>query len=252
MNADGYRIQTIFACGGDTKNPVFVREHADATGCRVVLPAEPEAVLLGAAILGAVASGDRPSVLAAMAAMNRAGRTIEPAARRRGAVLRREVPRLPPDARRPARLPGDDGGGVTMRGFPVVLEIPVQWGDMDALGHVNNARYFTWFESARIAYIQRIGGGVGVAAEVGPILASVTCDYLRPIAFPATARVGARVSEVGNSSLRMEYGVERADAPDEPCARGTSVIVVVRYATLEKVRVPDEARAAIAALEKGS
>jgi FGGY-family pentulose kinase len=79
MNAEGYRIRTIFASGGDTKNPVFVREHADATGCEVVLPAEPEAVLLGAAILGAVASGDQPSVLAAMAAMNRAGRTIAPA-----------------------------------------------------------------------------------------------------------------------------------------------------------------------------
>ena len=45
----------MIACGGDTKNPVFLREHADATGCRVVLPREPEAVLLGAAMLGAVA-----------------------------------------------------------------------------------------------------------------------------------------------------------------------------------------------------
>jgi FGGY-family pentulose kinase len=79
MNDEGYRIRTIFASGGDTKNPVFVREHADATGCRVVLPAEPEAVLLGAAILGAVAAGDEPSVLAAMGAMSRAGRTVEPA-----------------------------------------------------------------------------------------------------------------------------------------------------------------------------
>src|SRR5207302_2172867 len=66
MNAHGYRIDTILACGGGTKNPVFLREHADATGCRVVLPREPEAVLLGAAMLGAVASGDQPSVLAAM------------------------------------------------------------------------------------------------------------------------------------------------------------------------------------------
>jgi FGGY-family pentulose kinase len=79
MNAEGYRIRTLLASGGDTRNPVFVREHADATGCRVVLPAEPEAVLLGAALLGAVAAGDQPSVLAAMGAMNRAGRVIEPA-----------------------------------------------------------------------------------------------------------------------------------------------------------------------------
>jgi len=79
MNANGYRIDTILACGGDTKNPVFVREHADATGCRVVLPREPEAVLLGSAILGAVAAGEFPSVLDAMAAMNAAERVIEPA-----------------------------------------------------------------------------------------------------------------------------------------------------------------------------
>ena len=78
MNAKGYRIGTLFACGGDTKNPVFVREHADVTGCRVVLPQEPEAVLLGAAILGATASGDFASVLDAMAAMNRAAKIIEP------------------------------------------------------------------------------------------------------------------------------------------------------------------------------
>jgi len=77
MNAKGYRISTLIACGGDTKNPVFVREHADATGCRVVLPRESEAVLLGSAILGAVASGDHPSVLSAMGAMNHAERVVE-------------------------------------------------------------------------------------------------------------------------------------------------------------------------------
>jgi FGGY-family pentulose kinase len=84
MNRQGYRIDTLLATGGDTKNPVFVREHADATGCRVVLPAEPEAVLLGAAILGAVAAGDQPSVLGAMGAMSHAGRVVAPSAERRG------------------------------------------------------------------------------------------------------------------------------------------------------------------------
>ena len=79
MNAHGYRIDTIIACGGDTKNPVFLREHADVTGCRIVLPQEPEAVLLGAAMLGAVASGQQPSLLAAMAAMNQAATVLEPA-----------------------------------------------------------------------------------------------------------------------------------------------------------------------------
>jgi FGGY-family pentulose kinase len=85
MNAGGYRIRTLFASGGDARNPLFLREHADITGCRVVLPKEPEAVLLGAAILGAVASGHQPSVLSAMGAMSEADRVIEPAG---GAVAR--------------------------------------------------------------------------------------------------------------------------------------------------------------------
>jgi len=78
LNGTGYRIDTILASGGFTKNPVFLREHADATGCRIVLPEEPEAVLLGAAILGAVAGGAYATVQDGMAAMTRAGRVIEP------------------------------------------------------------------------------------------------------------------------------------------------------------------------------
>ena len=78
MNAAGYRIRTLIACGGDAKNPLFVREHADATGCRIVLPREQEAVLLGSAILGAVACGDEPTVIAAMGKMTSAGPIVSP------------------------------------------------------------------------------------------------------------------------------------------------------------------------------
>ena len=78
MNKKGYKITTLLACGGGTKNPIFLREHADITGCAIVLPKEPEAVLLGAAVLGAVASGTFPSLLAAMNAMNGAEQVIEP------------------------------------------------------------------------------------------------------------------------------------------------------------------------------
>jgi len=85
LNRRGYRIDTLLVCGGGTKNPVFLREHADITGCRLVLPKEPEAVLLGSAVLGAVAAGRHDSVLAAMQAMNAAGRVIAPA---KGAVAR--------------------------------------------------------------------------------------------------------------------------------------------------------------------
>jgi len=78
LNQAGYRIDTILASGGFTRNPIFLREHADATGCRIVLPEEPEAVLLGAAILGAVAGGGYETVRKGMAGMTRAGRIITP------------------------------------------------------------------------------------------------------------------------------------------------------------------------------
>lgn len=143
-----------------------------------------------------------------------------------------------------------------MQGFAVTIELPVQWGEMDALRHVNNAVFFTWFESARIAYFDRLrasipgaGSTVGMG-EIGPILASTSCDFVRPVTYPAIVRVGARVTELGNSSMRMEYAVERTDAPEDLCAKGTSVVVLVRYATLQKVRVPDEMRAAIETIDK--
>jgi ribulose kinase len=85
MNAHGHRITTLVATGGDAKNPVFLREHADATGLPVVLPREPEAVLLGAAMLGAVASGNVSTVLEAMCAMGGVGGRMEPS---RGEVAR--------------------------------------------------------------------------------------------------------------------------------------------------------------------
>ncbi|WP_419900415.1 FGGY-family carbohydrate kinase [Roseomonas sp. USHLN139] len=78
MNGQGYAIDIVLACGGGTKNPVFLREHADATGCTLVLPREPEAILLGAAMLGAVAGGAHATLDAAMNAMSGAGETIRP------------------------------------------------------------------------------------------------------------------------------------------------------------------------------
>ncbi len=79
MNDKGYAVDTILATGGGSKNPVFLQAHADASGCRIVLPAEPEAVLLGSAVMGAVAAGRYGGLVEAMAAMNRAGQVIEPA-----------------------------------------------------------------------------------------------------------------------------------------------------------------------------
>jgi FGGY-family pentulose kinase len=78
LNEHGYGVRTLLACGGGTKNELLLREHADITGCTIVLPEEPEAVLLGAAMLGAVACEDQQTIESAMAAMSRPGRVIRP------------------------------------------------------------------------------------------------------------------------------------------------------------------------------
>ncbi len=76
LNSKGLSITAIHACGGGTKNPLWLREHADVTGCDILLPREPEAMLLGTAILAAVGAGAYPSVTDAMAAMGRSGKAV--------------------------------------------------------------------------------------------------------------------------------------------------------------------------------
>ena len=78
MNAKGLTIDRIHACGGGTKNSVWLREHADICGCDIVLPSEQEAMLLGTAMLAAVASGAYGSVTDAMGAMGHGGQTVRP------------------------------------------------------------------------------------------------------------------------------------------------------------------------------
>ncbi|KAH7569356.1 hypothetical protein JRO89_XS06G0150400 [Xanthoceras sorbifolium] len=77
-NAHGHKIDTLLACGGLAKNPVFLQQHADIIGCPIILPRESESVLLGAAILGAVAAKEYSSVIDAMKTLNAAGQVIYP------------------------------------------------------------------------------------------------------------------------------------------------------------------------------
>ena len=69
--------------------------------------------------------------------------------------------------------------------YPITIAFDVQWGDMDAFGHVNNARYFTWFESCRSVYFVRMGLRMDRPSALGPIVANLTCDYLAPVVYPA-------------------------------------------------------------------
>lgn len=132
--------------------------------------------------------------------------------------------------------------------YPVVLEIPVAWGDMDAYAHVNNTVYFRWFESARIAYFDRVGfRDTAAHGGVGPILASTQCRFRRPVEYPDTVRVGARVTAVSGDRFTMEYRI--ANGAGDVVAEGSGIVVAYDYDALRKAALPAVIRAAIADLE---
>lgn len=128
------------------------------------------------------------------------------------------------------------------------LEIPIAWGEQDAFGHLNNVFYFRYMESVRMHYLERIGVLRSLEdSGVGVILATTTCDYLRPVHWPATLIIRAGCTRVGNTSFTMEYLV--TDAVGEPVSRGSSVQVMFDYGKGTKVAVPDPIRQAIQQLQ---
>ena len=136
-----------------------------------------------------------------------------------------------------------------LSGFPIVIELPVQWGDQDAFGHVNNTIYIRWFESARIAYSDRMGLSEMLATQrVGPILAAINCNFRRPVNYPDTVQVGARISRIGRTSLTMEHRV-CSHSLQAVVAEGDSTVVVFDYAAGKPRPIPDELRATIERLE---
>ena len=129
LNDTGYRIDTILASGGFTRNPVFLREHADATGCRIVLPEEPEAVLLGAAILGAVAAGAHATVQGRHGGDDprRARHRTRPALQH---LPRCQICRLSEDDRRPDRLSQTDAFGAWLMLRNMAISCRLRYGMM--------------------------------------------------------------------------------------------------------------------------
>lgn len=133
--------------------------------------------------------------------------------------------------------------------FPVRIRIPVHWGDMDALGHVNNARYLTYFESARFAYFREIPlGSLRNDSGQGPVLASTSCNFRRPLHYPAEIEIGARVSRVGTTSFTMDYAIFAGDT-DDLIADGQGVLVWVDYAEGNSVPLPERIKEGIERLE---
>jgi acyl-CoA thioester hydrolase len=127
-------------------------------------------------------------------------------------------------------------------GFQHTCAIQVAWGDMDALSHVNNAKYFSYMESARIEFLYAFEKLMPAQdADVGPILAYIDCQFHTPVVFPDEITVGSRITDIGNTSLKMEQSIY-SNKLERVVSQSKSVIVLINYNTGDKVRVPDMLR----------
>ncbi len=132
--------------------------------------------------------------------------------------------------------------------FPVKLEHRVAWGEMDAFGHVNNANYLRWFESARIAYFEKIAVSISSrdASPWVPILGRATIDFRKPVQYPDTVTLEATVTKFGNTSLTMAY---RAVSASLGLAAEGEAIIVLLDTSGQKTPLPEDLKRAVEKLE---
>ncbi|QMT58769.1 MULTISPECIES: acyl-CoA thioesterase [unclassified Legionella] len=113
----------------------------------------------------------------------------------------------------------------------------IAWGDMDALGHVNNARYFDYFQEARIEWLRQLN--ISMSEQTGPVVIHVACTFLKPVIYPATVTLCSKIHSLGNSSMVMEHELYQDEVK---MAQGSCKIVWVDYTKNKSVALPDEIR----------
>jgi len=125
--------------------------------------------------------------------------------------------------------------------FTIKVEIPIAWGDMDAFNHVNNTRFFRYFETARIKYFERVGFIETMETHsIGPILASISAKFIKPMFYPDIVTVGTRVTSIEPTQFVMKYIIESNSKGI--AAIGESKIVVYDYKSSERTTLPDTVR----------
>jgi acyl-CoA thioester hydrolase len=138
-----------------------------------------------------------------------------------------------------------------LAGFPVVIEMAVAWGDMDAFQHVNNVVYFRYFENARLEYFRRLGWGtIRPQTGIGPIVASIQARYRKALTYPDSIAVGARVTTLGEDRFTLEHVIVSRKL-GAVTTEGQATIVIYDYAQEKKSSIPDDLRRRIAELEGG-
>lgn len=128
--------------------------------------------------------------------------------------------------------------------------IEIRYGDLDPQGHVNNAKFLTYFEQARVAYLIHLGlfdPGQSFM-EIGIILAEARVTFRQPVHFGQRVRVEVRTSRLGNKSLEMEYRL--VDEFGVELATGSSVQVAFDYRQRRSIPIPEEWRQALSKFEE--
>jgi acyl-CoA thioester hydrolase len=122
------------------------------------------------------------------------------------------------------------------------MRIPVRWGDLDAMGHVNNTVYFRYFETVRIEWLRTLGVTLG-RSDTGPVMASGFCNFRRQIEYPGELVARHFVVPPGRSSLDTFFTLAGVEAPEAICADGGATLVWLDFRSQRTVPVPDHVRA---------
>jgi len=124
-----------------------------------------------------------------------------------------------------------------LKEYPVHVEIPVRWSDMDAFKHVNNVVYLKWVEIARIEYMTKFITGDLNNISLGPILARQDCRYVFPITFPDTVYIGIKVSEIQSDRIIFEAKVF-SKKYEKLCAIVYNTVMAYDFVNLRKAEIP--------------
>jgi len=137
-----------------------------------------------------------------------------------------------------------------LKDFTFVVDLNIEWGDMDALQHVNNIEYFKYFQVARIAYFEKINSdSVFGETPIPLILASTQCKFIYPLAYPDSVSVGVRVDTMADQYFTMKYAVV-SHKHQRLVAIGDAKVVMFDYVNNKKASIPSEIRKTIIDLEK--
>jgi acyl-CoA thioester hydrolase len=125
------------------------------------------------------------------------------------------------------------------------MVIPVRWGDMDAMGHVNNTTYLRYFETARLEWLYSIGAPPDPTRGSGPLIVNAFCNFIRQVSYPCDLLARHYVANPGRSSFDTFITLARTDEPSVICAEGGSMTVWSDYAAQKSAPLPDWLRALI-------